>query len=176
MNADIRRQNILESLKKTEVPLSATALARQYDVSRQIVVGDIALLRALGSNITATSKGYILDSQDKDDGISGITKKIVSIHTGEQTEKELQICVDNGCSVLDVIVEHPVYGQLTGNLNISNRYDISIFMEKVKAADAHALSELTDGIHIHTLKCPNEAAYKRVCDALIKEKILLVEE
>jgi len=176
MNADIRRQKILESLQSTDTPLSATALAKKYEVSRQIVVGDIALLRALGSNITATSKGYILESLDKTDGLSGITKKIVSMHTGEQTERELQICVDNGCSVIDVIVEHPVYGQLTGVLNICSRYDVSQFMEKVAAAEAHALSELTDGIHIHTLRCPNEAAYKRVCDALIKEKILLVEE
>ena len=63
MNAKERRQAILEQLKRAEKPVSATALARQYGVSRQIIVGDVALLRAGGEPISATPRGYVLDRE-----------------------------------------------------------------------------------------------------------------
>ena len=44
--------------------------------------------------------------------------------------------VDNGCTVLDVIVEHPVYGQLTGQLHLSSRYDVGQFLQKVSRSGA----------------------------------------
>jgi transcriptional regulator of NAD metabolism len=83
------------------------------------------------------------------------------------------ICVDHGCSVVDVVVEHPVYGQIVGQLQISSRYDIQQFVKKVSEQSAHSLLELTDGIHLHTLSCPSEDAYQRVCQALDKAGILL---
>ena len=89
--------------------------------------------------------------------------------------EELQTCVDQGCSVLDVIVEHPLYGQLTGQLMLNTRYDIEQFAEACKKESAHALSELTNGIHLHTLRCPSQAAYERVCEALRTKGILLEE-
>ena len=63
LNAKERRQAILEQLKRAEKPVSATALARQYGVSRQIIVGDVALLRAGGEPISATPRGYVLDRE-----------------------------------------------------------------------------------------------------------------
>lgn len=171
MQAQERRRQIMEYLKTQQAPVSATSLAAQFDVSRQIIVGDIALLRSAGNEILATPRGYVCEET-----INGIEKRIVSLHTAEQMEKELQICVDQGCSVVDVIVEHPVYGQLTGLLNLHSRYEITQFMERVAKESAHALSELTDGVHLHTLRCPDAAAYERVCEALRKEGILLEEE
>lgn len=171
MQAPERRRRIMEHLRSQQTPVSASALAAQFDVSRQIIVGDIALLRTAGNQITATPRGYICEEI-----LAGIERQIACIHTAEQTEKELQICVDQGCSVLDVIVEHPVYGQLTGLLNLHSRYEISQFVERVSRESAHSLSELTDGIHLHTLHCPDEAAFLRVCEMLRKEGILLEEE
>ena len=80
--------------------------------------------------------------------------------------------VDHGCTVIDVIVEHPVYGQLVGLLDLSSRYDVDQFIQTVKKQSAHALSELTDGIHLHTLKCKDEETFNRVEEAL-KEAGLL---
>ena len=168
MNAKERRQAILEQLKRAEKPVSATALARQYGVSRQIIVGDVALLRAGGEPISATPRGYVLDREG-----DGLLHTVAVRHQDREMERELLICVDNGCTVLDVIVEHPVYGQLTGQLQISSRYDVEQFLARIRDSDAAPLSMLTGGLHLHTLCCPNEDAYTRACAALKAAGLLL---
>lgn len=168
MTASQRRQEILSRLKSEHSPVSATALAQSFGVSRQVVVGDIALLRAGGAPIAATPRGYLLDMPT-----DGILHTVAVRHTDAQMERELQICVDNGCTVVDVLVEHPVYGQLVGQLQLSNRYDVEQFLHRVRSGSVHPLSTLTDGIHLHTLRCPSEEAYQRVCDQLEQEGFLL---
>ena len=168
MEAASRRQAILDRLRTADRPVSASALAAGLNVSRQIIVGDIALLRAGGAEISATPRGYVLPR-----ATDGITRTIACRHTLAQTGQELDILVDNGCTVLDVIVEHPVYGQLTGQLQISSRYDVEQFLARIRDSDAAPLSLLTGGLHLHTLCCPNEDAYTRACAALKAAGLLL---
>ena len=168
MEAASRRQAILDRLRTADRPVSASALAAGLNVSRQIIVGDIALLRAGGAEISATPRGYVLPR-----ATDGITRTIACRHTLTQTGQELDILVDNGCTVLDVIVEHPVYGQLTGQLQISSRYDVEQFLARIRDSDAAPLSILTGGLHLHTLCCPNEDAYTRACAALKAAGLLL---
>lgn len=168
MEAASRRQAILDQLRTADRPVSASALAAGLNVSRQIIVGDIALLRAGGAEISATPRGYVLPR-----ATDGITRTIACRHTLAQTGQELDILVDNGCTVLDVIVEHPVYGQLTGQLQISSRYDVEQFLARIRDSDAAPLSMLTGGLHLHTLCCPNEDAYTRACAALKAARLLL---
>lgn len=168
MEAASRRQAILDRLRTADRPVSASALAAGLNVSRQIIVGDIALLRAGGAEISATPRGYVLPR-----ATDGITRTIACRHTLAQTGQELDILVDNGCTVLDVIVEHPVYGQLTGQLQISSRYDVEQFLARIRDIDAAPLSMLTGGLHLHTLCCPNEDAYTRACAALKAAGLLL---
>ena len=115
-----------------------------------------------------TPRGYVLPR-----ATDGITRTIACRHTLAQTGQELDILVDNGCTVLDVIVEHPVYGQLTGQLQISSRYDVEQFLARIRDSDAAPLSMLTGGLHLHTLCCPNEDAYTRACAALKAASLLL---
>lgn len=168
MEAASRRQAILDQLRTADRPVSASALAAGLNVSRQIIVGDIALLRAGGAEISATPRGYVLPR-----ATDGITRTIACRHTLAQTGQELDILVDNGCTVLDVIVEHPVYGQLTGQLQISSRYDVEQFLARIRDSEAAPLSMLTGGLHLHTLCCPNEDAYTRACAALKAAGLLL---
>ena len=168
MEAASRRQAILDRLRTADRPVSASALAAGLNVSRQIIVGDIALLRAGGAEISATPRGYVLPR-----ATDGITRTIACRHTLAQTGQELDILVDNGCTGLDVIVEHPVYGQLTGQLQISSRYDVEQFLARIRDSDAAPLSMLTGGLHLHTLCCPNEDAYTRACAALKAAGLLL---
>lgn len=168
MEAASRRQAILDRLRTADRPVSASALAAGLNVSRQIIVGDIALLRAGGAEISATPRGYVLPR-----ATDGITRTIACRHTLAQTGQELDILVDNSCTVLDVIVEHPVYGQLTGQLQISSRYDVEQFLARIRDSDAAPLSMLTGGLHLHTLCCPNEDAYTRACAALKAAGLLL---
>ena len=78
--------------------------------------------------------------------------------------------VDNGCTVIDVVVEHPLYGEITGQLQLSSRYDVQQFLEKAQCAAP--LSSLTKGVHIHNLRCPSEEAFQRVRERLNALEIL----
>lgn len=168
MRSDERRKEIAAVLRAAEAPLSASALAERFSVSRQIIVGDIAVLRAAGTEIMATPRGYLMANAPH-----GLVRRIAVKHRADEMEAELNAIVDNGCTVIDVIVEHPVYGQLTGALQLSSRYDVAQFI--ARSAAAEPLSRLTDGIHLHTLSCPDEAAFARVKAALRAQGVLLEE-
>lgn len=168
VTAEERRKGIEQVLSQSPGPVSAAALARRFGVSRQIIVGDVALLRAAGAAIDATPRGYVTRR-----GSVGLVRQVACRHAAADMEQELNIMVDNGCTVLDVAVDHPVYGQLTGALHLRSRYDVQQFV--VRCAEARPLSVLTEGIHLHTLVCPDEAAWERVRAALAAAGFLLEE-
>lgn len=167
--AEERREEIARILEKSDAPVSASSLATELSVSRQVIVGDIALLRAGGTGISATPRGYILAKVTE-----GLTRTVACVHSREDMQRELYAIVDNGCTAIDVVVEHPVYGQLAGQLQLHSRYDVDRFNEKL-STEAPPLSALTGGIHLHTIGCPDEAAYERVLEALRRDGILLTE-
>lgn len=170
MSGDSRRQQLLGLLESSGgSPISATALAARFGVSRQVIVGDIALLRASGAQVTATPRGYVTS-----DSGARLLKTLACVHNAQDMEAELNIMVDNGCKVVDVIVEHPIYGQLTGPLCLTNRFEVSQFVKKC-GGDAQPLSTLTGGIHLHTLDCPDEESFHRVYEALDNAGFLLKE-
>ena len=164
MDSAKRREHIMRELRSAERPLSATKFAKELSVSRQIIVGDVALLRASGEKILATPRGYILERTN-----GQIEYTVACVHDFENMEKELNIMVDNGCTVVNVTVEHPLYGQLTGPLHLSSRYDVSQFMAACREHGASPLSTLTGGIHLHVRSCPDrehfERTYKELDDA-----------
>ena len=161
MHSDERRKAIADVLRAADAPVSASALAEKFSVSRQIIVGDIALLRSSGEEILATPRGYVTPKEAR-----GILRRVAVKHTPQEMEAELNAIVDNGCTVIDVIVDHPIYGQLTGPLHLSSRYDVGQFLQKVSRSGARPLSALTGGVHLHTILCPDEAAWHRVRAAL----------
>lgn len=166
----MRREKIIELIGQSNKPLSATYLAKQFHVSRQSIVGDIALLRAAGHQIIATPRGYIMNETD-----SRLKKTIAVRHNSSQTEEELNLFVDMGAEVEDVIVDHPLYGEISGNLHIQSRHDVALFIEKYNEEKTTLLSSLTNGIHLHTIKCDDEETYDNVRNAL-KEHGFLYEE
>lgn len=166
-----RKEKIIEEIKKSDKPISASTLAKKLGVSRQIIVGDVALIRASGTNIIATPRGYILDSKQQNQ-----TYTIAINHSQEQMADELYTIVDLGGCAIDVIVDHPVYGQLTGKLHLSSRYDVDQFIKKVNNNQAKPLSQLTDGLHLHSIQCPNEDTYQRIVSALDEKGYLFKKE
>ena len=169
MRAEERRQAIQDILQHSPQPVSAGTLAARFSVSRQIIVGDIALLRAAGADISATPRGYVAHQPSP----AGLVRQVACRHDAQGMEAELNAMVDQGCTVLDVIVDHPIYGQLTGPLQLSSRYDVTQFIARCAQADARPLSDLTEGIHLHTLSCPSEDAFRRVQTALRNMGVLL---
>lgn len=171
MRAEERRRAILEHLRQSSRPVSAGLLAERFSVSRQAVVGDVALLRASGADISATPRGYVILKADR-----GLIRQVACRHDAAGMEAELNAVVDQGCAVLDVIVDHPIYGQLTGPLQLFSRYDVGQFLARCTEAGARPLSDLTGGIHLHTLSCPDEAAFLRVRETLGALGVLLEAE
>ena len=121
-------------------------------------------------DIAATPRGYVLPRES-----GGLVRTLACRHTGEQMVAELNAIVDQGCTVIDVIVDHPIYGQLTGPLALSSRYDVAQFVERCRKQSAAPLSLLTEGIHLHTVSCPDEDAFRRVRTALKAQGVLLEE-
>ena len=170
MNTSDRRKEILSILQQSTVPVSATALAQQLGVSRQIIVGDVALLRAAGTEICATPRGYVILR-----AAAGFTHRIACRHDSDGMATELHAIVELGCTVADVIVEHPIYGQITGPLQMSSHADVDQFIHRCETESALPLSLLTEGIHLHTICCPDETAFVQVQKKLSELGILLAD-
>lgn len=152
-------------------PVSGAALAKQFGVSRQVIVQDIALLRATDKNILSTNKGYLIYGKLH----KNKCKRIVAVkHTDEQMQDELYTLVDAGARVLDVVVEHDVYGQITADLMIASRRDVDEFIAKISANKAKPLKELTRDEHFHTLEAESEAILDEA-EKRLKEKGYLLD-
>ena len=155
-----RRNRILKILQNNKVPVSASSLAKRFEVSRQIIVQDIALLRAEGRNIYSTSKGYQIHGDQK------ISRVFKVWHMPEQVKDELYLIVDLGGKVEDVFVYHKVYGIVTGELSIKSRYDVDKYMETIESGESTYLSNITGGYHYHTVSADST----EILD-LIQEKL-----
>ena len=156
-----RRQNILEELNQATGPINATKLAEMNGVTRQIIVADIALLRAAGNNIRAEHKGYGLDKASDE-----MKKKIVCKHPLDGTAEEFYAVVDNGGKILDVQVEHSIYGVISADMAISSRFEADEFVRESSQAGATPLADLTGGVHIHTISVKDEETFNRICKKL----------
>ena len=172
MNAVQRREVILERLSNADAPVIASVMAAELGVSRQIVVGDVALLRAGGAAIEATPRGYQFHPAP-----GGYTGILACVHrTAEEMRTELYAVVDQGGTVVDVAVENPLYGELRGNLNLSSRYDVDNFIQQAADTPECLLSRMTGGVHLHTLRCPDEKTFHRIEAALENAGVLYKKE
>lgn len=167
-----RRSIILQLLKDSPVPLTGSELASRTNVSRQVIVGDMTLLKAKNEPILATSQGYMYLTQSPNS--YSFERTIACRHSPQDTEKELNLLVDHGVLVKDVKIEHPVYGDLTASIMVSNRQEVKQFMENIRISRASLLSELTDGIHLHTLSASSIQVLDQA-EAALKAEGFLIE-
>ena len=168
-----RRQGLLQLIQESERPVTGTKLAKQAGVSRQVIVQDLSLLKAKGYPVVATARGYLLNDPELD--TSRHIRKIVCRHGVDQLKAECDAIVDEGVIIRDVIVEHPVYGFLTGELMLKSRRDVRALIEQLEETQATPLSSLTDGVHLHTLEADSEAALEAAIEALDRLGILVSE-
>lgn len=166
-----RRERILEMLRREEQPVSGSLLAARMGVSRQVIVQDIALLRVTDKNILSTNKGYILNREKKNSSKKKRTYRVK--HRREEIQDELYTFVDLGGRVLDVVVEHGIYGQIMADLIINSRADAEAFVRKVNENKTKPLNDLTDGLHYHTVEADSEEILDRIGEALEKKGYLI---
>ncbi|SHK17483.1 transcription repressor NadR [Tepidibacter formicigenes] len=166
-----RRKEIEKILSKNSNPIKGADLADKFNVSRQVIVQDIAILRAKGLNIIATPQGYLLPKFEN----KNIVKVITSKHHSniEEIKEELSIIVDMGGKVLDVIIEHPVYGEIRGIINISSRKELDEFIYELESTNSQGISSLTNGVHFHTIEVKNKEIYEEIVKKLKEKGYLL---
>lgn len=164
MEGKNRREKLIAILQKADAPVSGTDLAKCLGVSRQVIVQDIALLRAVDKNILSTNKGYVLYVPEPENG--RVKRSFAVSHTKEQIQDELYAIVDYGGKVLDVVVEHDIYGQITVDLILCNRLDVDEFVERIECSKSRPLKVLTDGEHWHTVEADSEKVLDKIEERL----------
>jgi transcriptional regulator of NAD metabolism len=170
MLSNQRRVKILKVLKTNEQPVTGSELSQHFQVSRQVIVQDIALLRAQGHDILATPQGYMISPVVMS---RKPTRILPCKHTQQQIKDELMTIVQLGGKILDVIIEHKIYGQFTGTLMIDTPKKVDDFVEKLNRQRAEPLSMLTDGVHLHTIEAEYQHLLDNIEDALMKKGYLL---
>ena len=169
-NGNTRRVGIITFLERQSGPVSGSELAKQFGVSRQVIVQDVALLRAENRNILSTNKGYILSHpQEKHKGHTAV---IAVKHTAEQTLDEMHSIVDYGGAMIDVFIDHDIYGQIRANLVINDEEDAIEFFNKLNNSKSQLLRELTEGCHYHTITAPSKNTLELIRKELQEKRIL----
>lgn len=164
-----RRLEIMRILENRQNPISGTALADLFSVSRQIIVQDIAILKAENQPIISTNRGYKI--RRNNDCI-----RIIKVaHNDKDIKDELSIIVDSGASIKDVFVNHKVYGRISVDLNISTKEDIENFMKTLESGISRPLKNLTENYHYHTIIADNEKILDTVEMRLQKSGYLLIK-
>ena len=171
MDGKERRRKIVELLTHAENAISGAELAKILGVSRQIIVQDIALLRATNKNIISTTKGYMLYVPK----LYKAKRCFLVKHTTEQMEDELGAIVDHGGKVLDIIVMHDIYGQIQTDLVLTNRQEVCEFVKKVRKKKTTPLKQLTGGVHLHTVEADSEVILDRIEQELERRNYLIKE-
>ncbi len=164
-----RRETLLTILKESSKPVSGTALSRSLGVSRQVIVQDVALLRASNQEILSTPRGYVLYNKEE----AVFSRRFKVKHSSADLESELNIIVDQGAAVEDVIIEHPIYGEIHGNLGLQSRRDVAAFLQRAREQKGIPLLEMSDGIHYHIVTAHQEEVLTEVALQLEKAGFLM---
>lgn len=166
-----RREAIVEYLSKSRRPVSGAFLASRFGVSRQVIVQDVALLRAGNRNILSTNKGYVLFNPLEKE--LRFTAVVMVRHTAEQTYEEMKSIVEYGGRMLDVLVDHDLYGQIRVDLVINDLDDAQEFCRRMMTSHSKPLKVLTDDCHYHTIDAPSEKVLNLIREELRSKGFLI---
>lgn len=165
MEKEARLQAIYDTISNSEVPVSGSALSKKFNVSRQVIVQDIALLKARNVHIYATHKGYVCSPQR-------VRRVFSCYHLNDRMEEEMNAIVDCGGCIENVFVKHNVYGKLEAKMNISSRKQVKEFIDSISQNQAKPLTDLTSGYHCHTVSAQSKEDLDSIEESLRKLHIL----
>ena len=167
MNGTERREKIVTYIAESKEPVSGTKLADVFGVSRQVIVQDMALIRANGCDVMSTHRGYVIHAQKKASRVFYVN------HKDEDLEKELCMIVDMGGKVVNVMVDHKVYGKLEAELQINSRRKVQEFMNDMKREKSSPLKNITSNNHAHLVEAEDEAILDMIEEKLQEMGILI---
>ncbi|MBR3646160.1 MAG: transcription repressor NadR [Lachnospiraceae bacterium] len=166
MSGEERRQAIVDSLLDSKEPISGTELAKRFDVSRQVIVQDIALIRANKINIYSTHKGYVIEEKSEFERVFKVC------HGDDEVKQELDLIVDMGGRVKDVFIYHKVYNLVKADMRINSRRDVEKYMDDLKNGKSTFLKNVTGGYHYHTVVADSEEILDLIQEELSKAGFL----
>ncbi len=169
--SEARRTELVATLRRSPEPVTGSELSSRLGVSRQAIVNDVAILRASGEEIVGSPQGYFLGKRDP--GRFEPNALVACLHHREGARREMEILVDHGITALDVVVEHPIYGEVRGNIMVASRADVDRYMDLLLNGGVPPLSSLTAGVHLHGVHAPSPDALEAAKRALRAEGILL---
>ena len=172
MTGTSRRDAIIQYIEGSDFPISGQKLASEFGVSRQVIVQDVALIRAAGYDIISTNRGYVLNTPIKTETVQRVFKVY---HTDEQIEDELCSIVDQGGFVENAMINHRVYGHLEVPLNIKSRRNVNEFLHEIQSGKSSPLMKITSNYHYHTVCADSEETLDMI-ENLLREKQILVED
>ncbi len=168
MSSSKRMEEVLSFLRKQRRTLTGREISEKLGISRQLVVQLIKRAREMGYRITSSVSGYSLDEQKP------ARRVVVVKHGSDDIGDELRTIVSEGARVIDVIVRHPVYGEIKGNLDLETDEDISRFLALLKGSGGVPLLSLSkDGVHMHTIEAPDQSVVDRIVQKLDEKGYLL---
>lgn len=168
MSGEKRRQEIMKYISESEKPVSGTKIAKMFEVSRQVIVQDVALLRAEGKEIISTNRGYVCSRE------AGECTRIFHVfHEDDRMEEELNLIVDLGGKAQDVFVQHEVYGELRADLSVDSRKKVKDFMNGIESGKSSPLNTITSGYHFHTVIAESEEILNMIEAELGKQGFLV---
>ncbi len=161
LEGKIRRNHIITILENEKEPISGSALAKKMGVSRQVIVQDITLLRT-AYPILATAKGYLMYPPTE----KKCRRTFCVKHSLKETRDELNAIVDRGGKVLDVMVEHDIYGEIRADLMLSCRREVEEFCNQLEQSKSGPLNTIGCGVHYHTVEAANEEILDEIAENL----------
>ncbi|MCD7729478.1 MAG: transcription repressor NadR [Clostridia bacterium] len=168
MKAEKRREEILAIIGNSDNPLTANVLAEKFNVSRQVIVQDIAILRANGVDVIATNRGYLINTK------TAATRVFKCRHSFEEILDEGFLVIELGGRIEDIFVNHRVYGRISARLELYNRTHVEELYRSLVSGASKPLMAVTDGYHYHTVTADSEQTLDKIAEAL-REKGFLIE-
>lgn len=168
MKAEKRREEILSLIGNTDSPIPANVLKEKFDVSRQVIVQDIAILRANGFDVIATNRGYVLNVKKQ------ASRVFKCRHSFDEIVDEGALIIEAGGKVEDIFVNHRVYGRISARLDLYNRTHVEELYRSLVSGASKPLMSVTDGYHYHTISAADESALDNI-ESLLRERGFLIE-
>jgi biotin operon repressor len=95
-SSEERRSRLVEMLRSAAAPVTGSALSKRLGVSRQVIVNDVAIVRASGEPVLGSPRGYVLTEVTDDRPIATVACR----HDPDGWRRELEILVDRGIAFL----------------------------------------------------------------------------
>lgn len=168
MKAHERRAEILSLIGNSGSPVAANFLSEKYSVSRQVIVQDIAILRAQGYGVISTNRGYVLGSGLRAERVFKCR------HTLQELVSESEIIISRGGRVEDITVNHRVYGKISARLELTTMRHAEELYRSLVSGASKPLMSVTDGYHYHTVSGENEQTLDEI-ECALREAGYLIE-